>query len=87
VLLDLEMPVMDGFETLERIKSDDRFREIPVIVVTADRAEVTKILAMGANDFMAKPYDPEELRLRVMNHVRGKKLNELVRDMNSFLQS
>jgi len=87
VLLDLEMPVMDGFVTLERIKSDDRFRDIPVIVVTADRAEVTKILAMGANDFMAKPYDPEELRLRVMNHVRGKKLNELVHDMNSFLQS
>lgn len=86
VLLDLEMPVMSGFETLERIKSDDRFREIPVIVLTADRNEVKKTLAMGANDFMAKPYDPEELKLRVMNHVRSKKLHELVRDMNSVLQ-
>jgi len=86
VLLDLEMPVMNGYEALQRIKGDDRFREIPVIVLTADRSEVTKTLAMGANDFMAKPYDPEELKLRVMNHVRSKKLNEMVCDMNRILQ-
>lgn len=86
VLLDLEMPVMNGYETLERIKNDDRFRQIPVIVLTADSSEVTRTLAMGANDFMAKPYNPEELTLRVKNHVRSKKLNEMVRDMNSILQ-
>lgn len=86
VLLDLEMPVMNGFETLRYLKSHERFREIPVIVVTSERSEVKKILAMGANDFMAKPFDPEELKLRVMNHVRSKKLGDLTRDMTGILE-
>lgn len=86
VLLDLEMPEMDGFEVLDVMKRSEGWRDIPVIVITADRAEVHKTLAMGANDFMAKPYDHEELRLRVMNHVRSKKLAELARDMNDILE-
>jgi putative two-component system response regulator len=87
ILLDLEMPVMNGFETLAALKSSESYRDIPVIVVTADRNEVVKTLALGANDFLAKPYNPEELRLRVMNHVRSKKLNDLSKDMNSVLES
>ncbi len=87
ILLDLEMPVMNGFETLSALKRSDSFRSIPVIVVTADREEVVKTLALGANDFLAKPYNPDELRLRVMNHVRRKKLSDLSRDMNSILES
>lgn len=87
ILLDLEMPVMNGFETLQILKRSDRYREIPVIVITADQDEVIKTLALGANDFMAKPYNPDELRLRVMNHVRSKKLNDLAKDMNSVLET
>jgi putative two-component system response regulator len=87
ILLDLEMPVMNGFEALKILKRSDLYREIPVIVITADQDEVVKTLALGANDFMAKPYNPEELRLRVMNHVRGKKLNDLSKDMNRVLES
>lgn len=87
VLLDLEMPVMDGFELLRIMKSHESFREIPVIVITADRKEVVRTLQMGANDFVAKPFDLEELRLRVLNHVRSKKLSELARDMNSILEA
>jgi putative two-component system response regulator len=86
VLLDLEMPVMNGYETLQYMKSNDRFREIPVIVITSDKSKVKKILAMGANDFMAKPYDSEELKLRVLNHVRSKKLSDLARDLNNILE-
>jgi len=86
VLLDLEMPIMNGFEVLRIMKEHDVFREIPVIVITSDKAEVNKILAMGANDFMAKPFDPVELKLRVMNQVRIKKLGELTRDFNSILE-
>jgi putative two-component system response regulator len=86
VLLDLEMPVMNGFEVLRIMKQNEVLRDIPVIVITSDRSEVKKTLAMGANDFMAKPYDPEELRLRVMTHVRSKKLGELARDMNDLLE-
>jgi putative two-component system response regulator len=86
VLLDLQMPVMDGFETLERIKGSDKYREIPVIIVTGERSEVTRTLSMGANDFVAKPYNPEELKIRVLNNVRSKKLGELTRDMNNVLE-
>jgi putative two-component system response regulator len=86
VLLDLEMPLMNGFELLRMMKQHDDFREIAVIVITSNKTEVNKTLAMGANDFMAKPYDPEELKLRVMNQVRSKKLGELARDLNSALE-
>jgi putative two-component system response regulator len=86
VLLDLEMPVMDGYETIKRIKQSFSWRDIPVIVVTAGTTEVTRTLQLGANDFIAKPYNPEELRLRVMNHVRSKKLSDLAKDMNSVLE-
>jgi len=86
VLLDIEMPVMDGFETIKRIKQSFDLRDIPVIVVTSGTNEVNRMLALGANDFIAKPYNPEELRLRVMNHVRSKKLSDLAKDMNSILE-
>ena len=87
ILLDLEMPIMDGFETLQILKRADVYRDIPVIVITAERNEVLRTLTLGANDFLAKPYDPQELRLRVMNHVRTKKLSDLARDMNDVLES
>ncbi len=86
VLLDLEMPVMNGIETLQCIKCNDRFRDIPVIIVTSDKSKVLKTLSLGANDFIAKPYDAEELKLRVMNHVRSKKLSELAQQMNNVLE-
>ena len=81
VLLDLQMPVMDGFETLQRIKLSTTLMKIPVIVVTADQQEVTKVLGLGANDFLAKPFNPDELRLRVMNHVQSKKYQDIANNM------
>lgn len=86
ILLDLEMPVMDGSSTLAALKRHPVWRNIPVIVITASRDEVKQMLRQGANDFLAKPYDAEELRLRAMNHVRAKKLSDLSQDMNSLLE-
>jgi putative two-component system response regulator len=86
VLLDLEMPVMDGYETIGRIKQNFEWRDIPVIVVTAGTNDVTRTLTLGANDFIAKPYNPEELRLRVMNHVRSKRFSDLTKDVNRVLE-
>jgi putative two-component system response regulator len=87
ILLDLEMPVMNGFETLIRLKSDPSTRNIPVIVITSDRSGILKTLKLGANDFMNKPFNTAELQLRVANHVRSKKLADLARTMNQVLEA
>jgi len=86
ILLDLEMPVMNGYEVITRLKEHFIWREIPIIVVTAGSNEVTKTLALGANDFVTKPYNQEELKLRIMNHIRTKKLSDMAKEMNNILE-
>lgn len=86
IILDLKMPIMDGYEAIKRIKRNLDWRDIPIIVVTADSREVAHTLALGANDFISKPYNLQELRLRVMNQVRTKKLADLARDLNRVLE-
>ncbi|SFV55077.1 Probable two-component response regulator [hydrothermal vent metagenome] len=81
ILLDLIMPEMDGFETLDYLKSNAEYRDIPVIVVTSKEEEKRKTYQMGADDFISKPYSPEELKLRVYNHLRIKKFSELLSDI------
>jgi CheY-like chemotaxis protein len=57
VLLDLNLPVLDGFQVLQRMKSDDRTRHIPVIMVTSsdDTQDVSKCYELGCNVFLTKP--------------------------------
>ncbi|MBR5162789.1 MAG: response regulator, partial [Schwartzia sp.] len=69
ILLDLVMPIMDGYEFLERLKRDERFRDIPVIATTA-RSESdgeVRVMELGAADFITKPYTPAVVRSRVKN--------------------
>ena len=68
ILLDVQMPGMDGFETLKKIKEIERSRNIPVILITAvyrDDPFVRKGYQAGAVDYFSKPFDPEVLRLKV----------------------
>lgn len=69
ILLDLHMPVMNGFEVLEVLKKDERFQEIPVIFLTADSNQTTEVqgLLAGALDFIAKPFMDEIVKQRVRN--------------------
>ena len=63
ILLDVMMPVMDGFETCRRLKDDPLTRHIPVVLVTAldGREDRIRGLEAGADDFLSKPYDREDL--------------------------
>lgn len=86
MLLDLQMPVMDGFQVLQLVRQNTRLHTLPVIVVTADQQEVTRVLGMGANDFLPKPFNPDEMRMRVKNHVRTKRYQDLISNMNTVLE-
>lgn len=61
VLLDLMMPIMDGFEVLTIVKNDEKLKNIPVIVLTAEKNAELKALQIGAADFITKPFDMHEV--------------------------
>lgn len=66
IILDITMPVMNGIEMLEKLKSETTLKSIPVIMLTAESGKdnVTQIVKMGVNDYMVKPFKAEELSLR-----------------------
>ena len=66
VLLDLMMPVMSGYEVLKAVREDETLKQIPVIVLTADKSAELEALQLGAADFITKPFDmPEVIQARV----------------------
>ena len=67
LIVDLKMPEMDGFEVLDRLRRDSKFRNIPVIVITAknELSEKLKAFELGADDYLVKPFQPEELVARM----------------------
>ncbi len=78
VLLDLIMPVMNGFEVLEQVRGDEELKGIPVIVLTAEKDAELRALQAGAADFIAKPFDATEVILarvaRIIELSEGRKL-------------
>lgn len=85
VLLDLVMPVMDGFEVLERLKKSRWFRQIPIILITAENNESTALkgYAIGVTDIINKPFNPEIVHRRVTNIIE---LYDHKRDLETKLQ-
>ncbi|MDQ3937613.1 MAG: response regulator, partial [Chloroflexota bacterium] len=82
VLLDLVMPGLDGFATLERIKANDTLRHLPVIVISAvdETASVVRCIEMGATDYLPKPFAAPILRARVNASLADKRLRDLERE-------
>jgi two-component system phosphate regulon response regulator PhoB len=72
VVLDLMLPDRSGYDVLERLRADDATRGVPVLMLTARGAEADRIrgLSLGADDYMAKPFSPQELVLRVAAILR-----------------
>jgi serine phosphatase RsbU (regulator of sigma subunit) len=78
VLLDIMMPIMDGFEVLTRLKADTATRNIPVIIISAmDGVEsVVRGIEMGAEDYLPKPFDPVLLQARISSSLEKKRLRD-----------
>jgi DNA-binding response OmpR family regulator len=67
IVLDIGLPVLDGFRVLERLKMDPRVKDIPVLMLTARHAkgDVQRTIAAGAKDYLTKPFDDKVLLARV----------------------
>ena len=79
VLLDIMMPVMDGFEVLKRMKSDPKTRDIPVIVISASNELQSSVrgIQLGAEDYLPKPFEPTLLHARIAASLEKKRLHDL----------
>lgn len=79
VLLDIMMPIMDGYEVLERMKADKKLMHIPVIMITAvDELESTvKCIELGADDYLPKPFNIVLLRARIGASLEKKRLRDM----------
>ncbi|MDT8316804.1 MAG: response regulator [bacterium] len=89
ILMDVMMPGMDGFEATGIIKSNEATGHIPVIILTAlgEKKDRIKGIAQGANDFLSKPFDVEELSLRIKNNLQIKEYHDFIKDHNILLES
>lgn len=71
VITDLDMPVMDGFDLISKVRESDlRYRYIIVLTSSEDKKSLVKALSLGADDYISKPVRPDELRLRVEGGIR-----------------
>jgi diguanylate cyclase (GGDEF)-like protein len=80
VILDVKMPGLDGFEVLERLRKDQRFSAVPIIMLTSmgREADVVRAFRMGADDYILKPFSPTELSARVRRLLtRGRSASSL----------
>jgi len=79
MLLDMEMPELDGLGVLTELKSDDTYKSLPIIVISgADQFEKTiKCIEIGAEDYLPKPFDPILLRARIFSSLEKKRLRDL----------
>jgi len=70
ILMDIQLPVMDGYEATRRIKADPALRSIPIIAVTsyALSGEEKKARAAGCDDYVPKPYSPRQLLAKIRQH-------------------
>jgi|GEM_PF-6280442 len=80
ILLDVMMPEMNGFEACELLKANKKTKEIPVIFITAasDTESILKGLAVGAVDYISKPFKQQELVARIKNHLKFKTSSEYI---------
>ncbi len=97
ILLDLQMPGMDGFQVMEGLKTNDSDSYLPVLVITAQPGHKLRALQAGAKDFISKPFDLVEVKTRIRNMLEvrllykklenyGKELEQTVQERTAELR-
>jgi PAS domain S-box-containing protein len=86
ILLDLQMPGMDGFEVMEALKAVEIGGYLPVLVLTAQPGHKLRALQMGAKDFISKPFDLVEVKTRIYNMLEVRLLYKQVENHNKLLE-
>jgi class 3 adenylate cyclase len=83
VLLDIEMPEMDGYQVLEKVTADLKLRDIPIIITSAleELNSVVKCIEMGAEDYLTKPVNPVLLKARIGASLEKKRLRDQQREL------
>ena len=86
VILDIRLPDIDGYEVARRLREDRRTKEVPIIFLTEkrDRADRLHGLELGADDYITKPFDIQELRLRVRNSLERMVQNTLTNPVSGL---
>jgi diguanylate cyclase (GGDEF)-like protein len=87
ILLDINMPEMNGYEVCERLKADDKLKGIPVIFISAltEPLDKVKAFALGGVDYITKPFQMEELHARVETHLKLRRLQIELEETNARL--
>ena len=86
ILLDLKMPVMDGFQVMENLKKNDADKYLPVIVLTAEPGHKLRALKAGVKDFISKPFDLVEVKTRIHNMLEVRLLYKKLASYNKVLE-
>ncbi len=86
ILLDLQMPNMDGFQVMEGLKTNEADSYLPVIVLTAQPGHKLRALQAGAKDFISKPFDLVEVKTRIRNMLEVRLLYKRLQEFNSVLE-
>jgi len=86
ILLDLQMPGMDGFQVIEALKTNDADGYLPVVVITAQPGHKLRALRAGARDFVSKPFDLVEVKTRIRNTLEVRLLYRKLENYNKLLE-
>lgn len=86
ILLDLQMPVMDGFQVIEGLKANDQEAYLPILVLTAQPNHKLRALEAGAKDFISKPFDLVEVKARIHNMLEVRLLYKKLENYNKILE-
>ena len=93
ILMDVNMPGMDGFETYKRLQEDEKTKSIPIIFLTAETGldKAIKGLEMGSVDYIRKPFEFNELKMKIRNHIKirlyQKSLTESYSDISGLMEN